>query len=199
MWSIVLSTLFVSGFSARHAQAPDSSSSLAPVYAALLADPRCSGIGVAGARGRDIVLTREAVVPTTQWWWNAFPHENFRAAIPTWLPGIDPETLQNFLDVTAKPAIIDPAVIRSSTAWISRREVDALARQAYFWQSFYERHPSATGLIELSSVGFAPDGREALVYCGRTSESLSGNGSLVLLRRDGERWKAVAWHEVWVS
>lgn len=78
-------------------------------------------------------------------------------------------------------------------------ELDALAKDGGFWQSFYRLFPSATGLIELSSVGFAPDLREALAYCGRTSESLSGSGYLVLLRHDDDRWQTVVWKQVWQS
>jgi hypothetical protein len=173
---------------------------VAQVYAVMLADSRCSGVGAAGARGRDLVLVREAVVPDRQWWWNAFPHTDFVREIPVWLPGITAATIQSFATRAARPSDLDSALAeRLELEWISQGEIDDLRREGEFWPLFYKRHPSATGLIGLSRLGFGADGREALGYCGRTSETLSGSGFLVLLRSDGQRWKAVAWRQVWQS
>lgn len=172
----------------------------AAVYRAALEDARCSGLGVPGARGRELVVVRNAVTPTVEWWWNAFPHEDFATAIPKWLPGIEPGTLQSFLRVTASPTLLDVAFADGQNVeWISREEIDALAKLGFFWEQFYKRHPSATGVIQLSAVGFAPDRRQALVYCAHTSESLSGEGYLVLLRENGRRWNPTAWRQVWQS
>ena len=181
-------------------QSDNNSRAVARAYAAMLADSRCSGAGAVGARGRDLVVLREAVVPDRQWWWNAFPHTDFVRDIPAWLPGVTPDTVQSFTKRAARPSDLDPALAETlPVSWISRAEVDALASEGAFWPLFYKRHSSASGLIALSHLGFRTDGREALGYCGRTSESLSGNGFLVLLRSDGERWRAVAWRQVWQS
>jgi hypothetical protein len=169
------------------------------VYAAMLADSRCSGVGTAGARGPDLVVVREAVVPMRQWWWDAFPHSDFPKQIPTWLPGIRSETLQSFLELTAPNSLLDSSVGSVAVAWINRTDIEQLGSRGGFWQEFYRRHSSATGYIELSSLGWSSDAREALGYCGRTSESLSGSGFLVLLRYAGERWMPVRWRQVWQS
>jgi hypothetical protein len=197
---IVLSGLLVSAVSFLDRPPQNSQTSSAAVYAAVLADPRCSGLEAAGGRGRDMVVVREAMAPASEWWWNAFPHEDFPAAIPKWLPGIRRETLESFLDVSSRHQSVDEALAeRQNVAWVSREKIQAFTKDGDFWQQFYKRHPSATGLIELSAVGFAPDRREALVYCGRSSESLSGKGFLVLLRAKGQRWHATAWRQVWQS
>jgi hypothetical protein len=161
-----------------------------PVYAAMLADSRCSGAGTPGARGRDLVVLREAVVPMRQWWWNAFPHSDFPKQIPTWLPGIRSDTLQHFLELSAHDSLVEPSLGSGfAVVWISRADIEQLGSRGGFWHEFYGRHPSATGYIELSSLGWSRDGREALGYCGRTSDSLSGSGFLVLLRYDSLRFR----------
>jgi hypothetical protein len=183
MWFFVLSSLLVSAVSFLDPPPQHSQTSSAAVYAAVLADPRCSGLEAAGGRGRDVVVVREAVAPASEWWWNAFPHEDFPAAIPKWLPGIQRGTLESFLEVSSRPGAVDEALgDGQEVKWISREEIHAFTKGGDLWQEFYKRHPSATGLIELSAVGFGPDRREALVYCGRSNESLSGRGFLVFTR-----------------
>jgi len=170
------------------------------VYAAMLADSRCSGMGTPGARGRDLVVLREVVVPMRQWWWDAFPHSDFPKQIPTWLPGIRSDTLQRFLELNAPDSLVEPFLGSGlAVTWISRSDIEQLGSRGGFWQEFYSRHPSATGYIELSSLGWSSDGREALAYCGHTSDSLSGSGFLVLLRYDSQRWTAIRWRQVWQS
>ena len=118
----------------------------------------------------------------------------------SWLPGIRPETLQSFLHVGARDALLDDSLAtRLPLAWISRAEIEQLSARRAFWQEFYTRHPSATGYVELSSLGWSSDRQEALGYCGRISDSLSGTGFLVLVRSDRSRWRAVHWRQVWQS
>jgi hypothetical protein len=181
-------------------QSNTDSRAVSRVYEVMLADSRCSGVGSAGAQGRDLVVRREAVVPDRKWWWNSFPHTDFVRDIPAWLPGITLETVQSSTNMPAPPGHVDSSLRETvRLEWISQTEVDALGKKDAFWLLFYKRHASASGLIELSEVGFGTDRREALAYCGRTSESLAGSGFLVLLRSDGQRWKAVAWRQVWQS
>ena len=182
---------------ARSEQAPTMAAS--SVYTAMLADSRCSGKGTAGARGRDLVMVHDVVVPMRQWWWNAFPHSDFPEQIPTWLPEIRSDTLQSFLELSARDSLVDLSVESGlALAWINRADMEQLSTRGAFWQEFSRRHPSASGYIELSSLGWSGDRRQALGYCGRTSESLTGNGFLVLLRYD-ERWSAIRWRQVWQS
>lgn len=155
---------------------------------------------MAGAPGRDLVVVRDLVEPSRQWWWNAFPHSDFPKQIPNWLPGIRSDTLQSFLGLSAPDSLVDLSVGNGPAfAWINRADIERLSTQGAFWQEFYRQHPSASGYIELSSLGWSGDRRQALGYCGRTSGSLSGSGFLVLLRYDDERWSAIRWRQVWQS
>jgi len=124
----------------------------------------------------------------------------FPKQIPTWLPGIRSDTLQRFLELNAPDSLVEPFLGSGlAVTWISRSDIEQLGSRGGFWQEFYSRHPSATGYIELSSLGWSSDGREALAYCGHTSDSLSGSGFLVLLRYDSQRWTAIRWRQVWQS
>jgi hypothetical protein len=143
------------------------------------------------------VVVRELVVPIRQWWWNAFPHSDFPRQIPTWLPEIGSDTLRDFIEFTADASLVESLESGLRVAWISRADLEEIGRQDWFWREFYRRHPSATGYIELSRLGWSSGRREALGYCGRMSESLSGTGLLVILRHDGQHWAAVRWRQVW--
>jgi hypothetical protein len=172
----------------------------AAIYSELISDSRCSGVGAVGAHGRRPVVVRDPVRPERQWWWNAFPHTDFLGSIPKWLPGIRTETVQSFVAHASESPDRRAAVFEELPVDVmSRAEVEVLFREGDGWLEFYKRHPAASGLIEFSPLGFSADGVEALGYCGRTSESLSGSGFLVHLRHDGQQWRAVSWRQVWQS
>lgn len=181
-------------------QPPTRSLAEAAIYSVLISDSRCSGVGAVGARGRRPVVVRDPVRPQSQWWWNAFPHSDFLEGIPKWLPGIRTETVQSFVaDANESPDRRAAVFEELPVDVISRAEVEVLFREGDGWLVFYKGHPAASGLVELSPLGFSADGVEALGYCGRTSESLSGSGFLVHLRHDGQQWRAVSWRQVWQS
>ena len=200
MWILVLIGVFSDPKGTGPLQAPGRSQGAAAVYSVLISDSRCSGVGALDAKGRRPVVVREPVLPERQWWWNAFPHTDFLGSIPKWLPGIRAETVQSFVANSSEATDRPPAAFEELPVdVISRAEVEALSREGGFWPAFYKRHHSASGLIEFSLLGFSADGAEALGYCGRTSESLSGSGFLVHLRHDGQQWRAVSWRQVWQS
>ena len=116
-----------------------------------------------------------------------------------WLPGVRTETVQSFVaGASESPDRRADVFDEPPVDVISRAEVEALSREGS-WPTFYKRYPAASGLIEFSPLGLSADCVEALGYCGRTSESLSGAGFLVHLRHDGRQWRAVSWRQVWQS
>ena len=86
-----------------------------------------------------------------------------------------------------------------SAETISRSEVDALAKQEWFWDAFFRKFPSAAALVELSAVAFDAPAGEALVYCGSLTNALAGHGFLVLLKRTEAGWVPVSWQPLWES
>ena len=67
------------------------------------------------------------------------------------------------------------------------------------WKEFYKRFPAAPGMLTLSRVGFSHDQRRALLYYGNHYGGLGGEGFLVLMEWDGDRWTIQKERMVWVS
>jgi hypothetical protein len=67
------------------------------------------------------------------------------------------------------------------------------------WDRFYAEFPNAAGFLALSWPTVSPDGQTALVYVGRHSGWLNGEGTVVRLRRGADGWVAEAVTIVWVS
>jgi len=152
---------------ARSEQHPPLATS--PVYAAMLADSRCSGAGMAGAPGRDLVVVRDLVEPSRQWWWNAFPPSDFPKQIPNWLPGIRSDTLQSFLGLSAPDSLVDLSVGNGPAfAWINRADIERLSTQGAFGRSSTDsiRRPAGTSNFPASG-GLAIDDRRLVIAVAR--------------------------------
>ena len=65
------------------------------------------------------------------------------------------------------------------------------------WQEFYNRYPSAPGIITLSRAGFNTAADQALVYIGNQGHWLAGAGYYVLLKKVDGAWivdqKVMSW------
>ncbi len=87
---------------------------------------------------------------------------------------------------------------RDSTAALLKPE-EGFRRVEIFWQLFYERFPKTAGFASLSAIGYGNAGSEAIVYVQHSCGGLCGNGSMVRLKRQGDRWRVVSIQELWVS
>lgn len=67
------------------------------------------------------------------------------------------------------------------------------------WEKFYEQYPSSGGFIGFSRVGFSKYETHALVYVEYWCRSLCGEGTYVLLRKEGEAWVVEETNMVWIS
>ena len=67
------------------------------------------------------------------------------------------------------------------------------------WHGFYERYPTANGILILSRVGLSTDGAQALVYFSHWCGSRSAHGDIVLFEKAGRRWRIVDRVNVWRS
>ena len=97
------------------------------------------------------------------------------------------------------PSGVLPAV---KVIWLPRGDVEAepgaVARDDD-WAAFHRRYPGSSGLIQLSRVGFSPDGRSAVVYGTVARGPLSAASHLFVLRRTGSRWCVVHVHELGIA
>lgn len=67
------------------------------------------------------------------------------------------------------------------------------------WKGFYGKYPDAGGIVTFSRVGFSRDRTQAVVYVGVQSNWLAGYGQLVMLVRDGDKWRKDASQGLWIS
>lgn len=149
------------------------------VYQSVLADSRLNG---RWWKGRDLVLRASTTGP------------HYRAETLTkTLRQAKPATIAAFLAANERSAVllscfapdlritvVDPAVLD---------EIMKSAAPLEKFTGFYAAFPDATGILSVSRVGFGAQNGEALVYVGRTSGPLAGEGYLVLLRQNRGKWR----------
>jgi hypothetical protein len=107
------------------------------------------------------------------------------------MPAVDQETLDDYV---AK-AKVSEALGRSfqlsvKYLLISRKSLDALFRRSprYGWESFYKKYPDSGGFLVLSGVGFNQQRDQALIYVSSMRQSLSSDGSYMLMRKENGTW-----------
>jgi hypothetical protein len=66
------------------------------------------------------------------------------------------------------------------------------------WDSFYERYPNSSGIIELSRVGFDNNYTKALLYYGISQREV-GQGYLILLSNEKNKWIIKEQYILWTS
>ena len=91
--------------------------------------------------------------------------------------------------------------VNANVRLIADPEIDSLfeADDAPGWKLFWNRYPTAQGILSLSSVAFDKDSSLALVYAGNDSGADAGKGLYIILRRGEAGWTIEARVEVWVS
>ncbi len=84
---------------------------------------------------------------------------------------------------------------------LSQKDLDELSSDdcEIFWRNFRSTHKQSSGYFRLSAVGFNKTGTEAIFYVSGHGGCLAGSGSLVLMKRDGDRWVVAVHRELWVS
>ena len=56
------------------------------------------------------------------------------------------------------------------------------------WEEFYRRYPDSNGTISFSRIGYSKDKTRAMVELGNMYASLGGEGSLIFLKLEDNRW-----------
>jgi hypothetical protein len=67
------------------------------------------------------------------------------------------------------------------------------------WAGFFLAFPGAASLVRMSLPGYSARGNSAVVYMTTGRSSLAGEGSYLLLKRRGGRWRLVRRDSVWVA
>jgi len=76
----------------------------------------------------------------------------------------------------------------------------AFAENGEGWEEVYRKHPKSQGIVELSMVGFNPEGTKAIVYCGKQSHWLAGGGGTKIYEKIDGKWEEEGWiGSMWIS
>jgi hypothetical protein len=67
------------------------------------------------------------------------------------------------------------------------------------WEKFYRRFPNSPGIISLSRIGYNTGKTQALVQMGIMYASLGGDGLMIYLRIENNKWKIIRTIPTWVS
>jgi len=68
-----------------------------------------------------------------------------------------------------------------------------------FWKNFRSKYGQSTGYFRFSSVGFDDNGTKAIFYLAGHGGCLAGQGAIVIMILDDDRWVVVEKKELWVS
>jgi hypothetical protein len=116
--------------------------------------------------------------------------------------GGDSVMIARFEERNAHPVPVCPSIDAGiDVTRVSDAELQSLpGRDAEaYWTAFRAKYPDAIGSVTLSRPGLSADGSRAILEVTHTCGSLCGEGMLILLRRDGERWRVVSKRTTWVS
>ncbi len=67
------------------------------------------------------------------------------------------------------------------------------------WEEFYRRYPNSSGTISFSRIGYNTNKTQAMVGLGNMYASLGGEGSLIFLKLENNRWVIVKIIPTWIS
>jgi hypothetical protein len=117
------------------------------------------------------------------------------------LPGLERETLADFLEANRKPCPVAPDLtLDGQVVCINAEEMqDLLSGRGDCWERYRARHPGRIGLIEFSRVGFNRNRTQALLYTGSRMHWKAGEGGYHLLTKSAKGWSKVAGALAWVS
>lgn len=95
---------------------------------------------------------------------------------------------------------------RSFTLPVPYQIVDSSEMDSIFgtpgdiWGRYYQKYPGSQGILELSRVGFSPDGQQAAFYLSNRCGGLCGGGYFVVMERQVDSdWKVLQEVQVWIS
>lgn len=72
-----------------------------------------------------------------------------------------------------------------------------MGKNAWVWDAFYTRFPSASALVELSAAAIDLKNGNAVVYCSSSTGALAGHGFMVMLEHRSGGWVPMFWQMLW--
>ena len=178
-------------------QAPQPADSKSPdleVYAAVL-----DSMFAPGPVSR---YSRIAVVESTE----VFKRENSKALIESLikLPQVDSTAARDLATRSYEAHSLKSIAVlhlRMPVILLGHSSLDSLPRPDpdEYWTEFYRRFPNTNGLISLSAIGYSASGTIGVLMVDVGCGSLCGNGYIVVVKRDRDKWHIAHIENTWVS
>jgi hypothetical protein len=147
-------------------------------------------------------VTRLAILDSTE----VFKRENTAALIQSLLktPEVDSAMARDFAAKSYERHSLKGLArlrLRMPLLLLDRRALALLPREDpdKYWQEYYQRFPGASGIIELSAIGYSADGSAGVLMVDTGCGSLCGNGYIVVVKRDRGLWRLARIQNTWVS
>lgn len=113
---------------------------------------------------------------------------------------IEETTLKDFADKSNQDVSVERQLhLKLPYVILGDEEMNALFSIQDGWDNFYKKFESATGIIQISRVGFNVEHSQALVCIGEQSYWLAGYGAYFLLEKQNGLWKIADSTNAWIS
>ena len=161
------------------------------VYSTAIKETYLNNRGVADPGVERLVVIRDQTTPY------GTPGSDTVSAWRTSGISIDDETINDFRLKNNGPISLEPRfTLPGNQVVLSDRE---FGKKPPYWPGFYKRYPNSVGYVELSHVGFNRDHNQALLYISRYCGGQCGDGSYVILGKEGSSWSIKHRVGLWVS
>lgn len=67
------------------------------------------------------------------------------------------------------------------------------------WDNFRQKFPRSHGALDISCVGFSPDGTQGIISVGQSSDWMAGHGTYYLYEKTESGWKETNAALAWIS
>lgn len=149
-------------------------------------------------KGRGGIVVREESIPVTKKKSLSFPQD--LKTMKQVLPGVTQSVLDAFVKANKQIYIyksLGEAAVGLGADLVPGGKIEAVLRGEDGFDDFFKKYPKAHSLVTAARPGVDERRKTALVYFTVASGELTGNGVLVLAKRDGDGWKAAQKAVLW--
>ena len=146
--------------------------------------------------------SRIAVVESTE----VFKRENSKALIESLIKvqQVDSTAARDLAARSYEPHSLKRIAglrLRMPVLLLGHSSLDSLPRPDpdKYWTEFYRRFPNTNGLISLSPIGYSASGNLGVLMVDVGCGGLCGNGYIVVVKRERDKWHIAHIENTWVS
>ena len=113
---------------------------------------------------------------------------------------LDAATINNFRKINSAQASFRASFdVPVKYQLVDEADINSIFKNHGWWPDYYKKYPGSRGWLELSRVGFSPDGKQALFYVVNSCGDMCGGGSYVVMVKRDSGWGIAKEIPVWAS